>query len=215
MSNINPKFISFLHVFLVRIRKIENITSLVSLKKLFLGNNRIEKIEGLDSLVNLHVLSLQNNRIRTIEGLTFLCNLSELYLSFNQVSNISGVATLKKLRILDLGNNDIHILSNISDLPLLDDLWINNNNISNWLGVEELCNTHVSCIYLEHNPISQDPMYRKKLKLAINTLNQIDATPCWNDISQYHSQMWLVLLWFSWSYNADSLVDLVLFICEN
>lgn len=31
-------------------------------------------------------------------------------------------------------------------------------------------------VYFEHNPIYKDPQYRRKLKLALPSLKQIDAT---------------------------------------
>ncbi|KAI6649832.1 hypothetical protein LOD99_6382 [Oopsacas minuta] len=163
---------------ITRIRKIENIESLVNLRKLFLGRNKIENIEGLQTLVNLHTLSLQNNRISIIDGLSTLCNLSELYLSFNQISEISGLDKLTNLQILDLGNNRIQNIENLSQLHDLDNIWLNNNEISNWQSIDELRHCKITCIYLEHNPISQDPMYRKKLKLSMKYLLQIDATLC-------------------------------------
>ena len=108
-----------------------------------------------------------------------LCNLSELYLSYNLISDISGLGHLHSLTILDLGNNKIIEIKNISHLSKLEDIWLNNNQISSWHSINELesCK-QLSCIYLEHNPISQDPMYRKKLKLIIISLKQIDATQC-------------------------------------
>ena len=172
-SNLKSNFLLF------RIRKIENLDCLVSLKKLYLGKNKIEKIEGLENLSCLDTLSLQNNRIIKIEGLSTLCNLSELYLSYNLIPEICGLDLLHSLTILDLGNNRIHQLENLFHLSNLEDLWLNNNQISSWHFIKELerCK-QLNCIYLEHNPICQDPMYRRKLKLAIISLNQIDATHC-------------------------------------
>ena len=46
------------------IRKIENISRLINVQKLFLSCNKITKIEGLDSLKMITMLELGANRIR-------------------------------------------------------------------------------------------------------------------------------------------------------
>ena len=39
-------------------------------------------------------------------------------------------------------------------------------------------NTSLATVYLEHNKIQQDPQYRRKIKLVLPSLTQIDATLC-------------------------------------
>jgi len=61
----------------------------------------------------------------------------------------------------------------------LEEFWANSNQISDWKEVEKLgANKGILTVYLEHNPIQKDPQYRRKLKLCIPTLTQIDATLC-------------------------------------
>ena len=61
----------------------------------------------------------------------------------------------------------------------LEEFWANNNQISSWAEVEKLMvNTSLATVYLEHNNIQKDPQYRRKIKLALPTLTQIDATLC-------------------------------------
>jgi protein phosphatase 1 regulatory subunit 7 len=57
---------------------------------------------------------------------------------------------------------------------------LNDNNISNWHDLQHLQScTHIDTIYLERNPIAQDPMYRNKLRVSLPpSLKQIDATYC-------------------------------------
>ena len=50
-----------------RIRTIENLEDLTSLKELFLGKNKITKMAGMESLCQLELISLQANRIVKIE----------------------------------------------------------------------------------------------------------------------------------------------------
>ena len=61
----------------------------------------------------------------------------------------------------------------------LEEFWANNNQVSNFKEVEKLSsNSGLLTVYLEHNPIQKDPQYRRKIKLMLPSLTQIDATLC-------------------------------------
>ena len=56
-------------------------------------------------------------------------------------------------------------------------LQFNGNQLDHWPDIEQLKNaTKLQTVYFEHNPIAKDPMYRKKIKLTLPSLTQIDAT---------------------------------------
>lgn len=56
---------------------------------------------------------------------------------------------------------------------------MNNNEVSDWKCVERLAALKsLATVYLEKNPLADDPMYRRKLKMIAPTLTQIDATLC-------------------------------------
>lgn len=56
---------------------------------------------------------------------------------------------------------------------------MNNNEVADWKSVEKLSALKsLATIYLEKNPVAEDPMYRRKLKMIAPTLTQIDATLC-------------------------------------
>jgi protein phosphatase 1 regulatory subunit 7 len=59
-------------------------------------------------------------------------------------------------------------------------LQCNNNQLSDWKEVEQQLTKlpKLTCVYLEANPLAQDSAYRRKLKLIVPTLLQIDATLC-------------------------------------
>lgn len=62
---------------------------------------------------------------------------------------------------------------------LSQNLQANSNQITDWKCVDNLRNNKkLVTIYLEHNPLAKDVQYRTKLKLALPTLRQIDATLC-------------------------------------
>ena len=55
--------------------------------------------------------------------------------------------------------------------------------ITEWSEVDKLKSlVKIQTVYFERNPIHKETSYRTKLKLALPTLIQIDATPCRWDI---------------------------------
>ncbi|TIA93185.1 hypothetical protein E3P99_00321 [Wallemia hederae] len=163
-----------------RIRQIDNLNALSNLKQLWLGKNKIEKLENLDNLQSLELLSIQANRLTSMDGLSNLHNLKELYLSHNGITEISGLESLTNLETLDVSNNQLKTITNVSHLTKLQELWVNSNQIDNLEDVEQELKgiESLHTIYLEHNPIQRtlDTSYRRKLKLLLPQLKQIDAT---------------------------------------
>uniref|UniRef100_UPI0035901D9B protein phosphatase 1 regulatory subunit 7 isoform X2 n=1 Tax=Myxine glutinosa TaxID=7769 RepID=UPI0035901D9B len=160
-----------------RIRVLENFEKLLRLEELFLGKNKITKLQNLDYFANLMVLSLQSNRLTKIEGLRFLVNLQELYLSHNGIEIIEGLENNRKLTTLDIASNRIKKIENLNHLVHLQEFWMNDNLISNWNDLDELNNAkELQTIYLERNPLHQDPQYRRKIMLVLPWVQQIDAT---------------------------------------
>lgn len=65
----HPVFSNFLRILDLsfnRIKKIEGLSSLKKLKKLYLSSNKITKVDGLETLVNLDTLELGDNKIKVI-----------------------------------------------------------------------------------------------------------------------------------------------------
>ena len=53
----------------------------------------------------------------------------------------------------------------------------NHNQLETWGDVDQLATaTVLKTVYFEGNPLHKDPQYRRKLKLALPSLTQIDAT---------------------------------------
>ena len=58
-------------------------------------------------------------------------------------------------------------------------LQFNDNQLDSWEDLDQLKNcTKLKTVYFERNPIWQDTAYRRKVKLALPTVTQIDATLC-------------------------------------
>lgn len=56
---------------------------------------------------------------------------------------------------------------------------MNDNHVEDWATVENLkANKNLQTVYLERNPIAKDPNYRRKTKLLLPWLSQLDATLC-------------------------------------
>lgn len=65
----------------------------------------------------------------------------------------------------------------MSKLTKLEEFWCNHNQLSNWRDLAELLAAPgLKTVYLEGNPLQRDPQYRLKVKLALPSLVQIDAT---------------------------------------
>ncbi|CAG0919528.1 unnamed protein product [Notodromas monacha] len=162
-----------------RIRKLENLDGLVMLTQLYVGKNKITKLENL-GLEKLTILSIQSNRLRKVEGLERLRNLEQLYLSHNGIEVIENLEENLNLSTLDVANNLLTSLKNVSHLTKLEEFWCNDNQISDWNEVEQELKsmTQIATVYLERNPIANDPAYRRKLAMILPSLKQIDATMC-------------------------------------
>ena len=58
-------------------------------------------------------------------------------------------------------------------------LQFNDNQLDSWEDLDQFKScTKLQTIYLERNPIWQDTAYRRKVKLALPAVTQIDATLC-------------------------------------
>ena len=83
------------------------------------------------------------------------------------------------LQTLDLAGNRIKELTGLQSLSKLEEFWFNDNLLEDWSQIERLsCLTQLSTVYFERNPVQKDINYRRKIKLALPKLVQIDANLC-------------------------------------
>jgi Leucine-rich repeat (LRR) protein len=117
-----------------KIRKIENMESLVNIRQLNISYNALTRIEGLDNLVSLVELNLAENSITKIENLFGLRLLERLSLCGNDIERIPAeISQLKALTVLRLNRNKLAVqkdLENLSPLGNLRELRIDNNPIT-------------------------------------------------------------------------------------
>lgn len=83
-----------------------------------------------------------------------------------------------QLRVLDLAANKISRLQRLETLANIEELWMNSNQLSNFAELDTLKScTKLQTLYLEHNPLAQDPQYVNKVRVAIAGITQLDALP--------------------------------------
>ncbi len=101
---------------------IDDLSLLVNLTRLSVGNSLISDISGLANLTNLTDLGFSYSRVVDIRPIANLTNLTRLSLVSNRISDISPLANLSKLTNLRLVHNYIPDISVINNLPNLDTL---------------------------------------------------------------------------------------------
>ena len=110
------------------------VGDLTSLTYLNLSANRVRRLENLKHLPSIKTLILSFNQLTRIEGLEEVGGtLETLDLGYNQIRKIEGVNGLVELRTLKLENNLIYRLEDVNVLrkyvPKLENLSLRNNAI--------------------------------------------------------------------------------------
>lgn len=86
-----------------KVKEMQGLTTLRSLRLFYLASNRLRAIGGLEAqAASLKMLDLGMNKIRELRGVGHLENLEELWLGKNKIAKIEGIASLTRLRKLDL-----------------------------------------------------------------------------------------------------------------
>ena len=144
-------------------------------------------------LTKLRRLDVQSNRLLSVENLQAQeGTLEELYLAHNGIdtdgaSKATGLGlSFPNLNVLDLSRNRLTSTAPFAHLEGLDELWLSGNEIATFDDVAPLkkvdedgkpitTGQQLETIYLEHNPVSKEFEYRKRLAEWIPSLQQIDA----------------------------------------
>lgn len=114
------------------IRSMEPVRFCPNLTELYLANNKLKSLEGLKNLYSLRKIDLGANRIRVMnpDELSGLINLEELWLGKNKIEKIQGLEKLKKLRRLDIQSNRLTVIENLtSQVDTLEELYLAHNGI--------------------------------------------------------------------------------------
>lgn len=160
-----------------RIREMEELETLTSLESLWLGKNKLTAIQGVSGLAHLRQLDIQSNRLTHLSNLHDLTSLAELYLAHNVIESIDGLPVDSPLSTVDLGNNKISSLEGIQAVRTLEELWMSSCSIDTFEALSPLTSLPgLTCLYLEHNPLSKDFEYRMRITQMLTSLQQLDAT---------------------------------------
>ncbi|KAG8308680.1 Protein phosphatase 1 regulatory subunit 7 [Homalodisca vitripennis] len=76
-----------------------------------------------------------------------------------------------------LAKNVLKYYTSLATEFVVNAFTLNDNLVSDWSNVDVLShNKQLVTVYLDHNPIAKDTNYRRKIKLAVPWISQIDAT---------------------------------------
>ncbi|GFO31885.1 leucine-rich repeat-containing protein 49-like protein [Plakobranchus ocellatus] len=140
-----------------------------------LSPHKIRKIENLDSLMKLDVLDLHGNQISKIENLNHLTELRVLNLAGNSISHVDELSGIDSLAELNLRRNKIRTVTEIDLLPNLQRLFLSFNEISSFEDVQCLGDSNsLSEISLDGNPICQEGNYKQTVLRHMQQLKQLD-----------------------------------------
>lgn len=107
----NHASITYLNLHSNKIRKIENLSGLVSLQTLILSFNEISKMDGMECFSKLARLDLSFNVVRRLEGLKNLSTLTTLEMDSNMIHRAEDLSMLRKycggLLALNFGGNPV------------------------------------------------------------------------------------------------------------
>ena len=119
--------------------------------------------------VNLVTLDLADNKIKRVQNVSHLFKLEEFWVIIANHNPVSNPPVLMQTHIRPSP------LLNPPSLPLPPQF--NDNQLDHWADIDQLRPaTGLKTVYFQANPIAKDPQYRRKLKLAVPSLTQIDAT---------------------------------------
>ena len=105
-----------------------------------MANNKLKHIQGIEQLTSLRKIDLGANRIRKIPANQFanLKCLEELWLGKNKIEVIEGLENLTSLRRLDVQSNRLTAIENLtSQVDTLEELYLAHNGISNEGAIRE------------------------------------------------------------------------------
>jgi Leucine-rich repeat (LRR) protein len=116
------KHLTMLDASYLGITSLEGLEKAVNLEVLFLYSNKIQDISPLAGLTKLFLLDLEDNQVKNISALSKLSELYILSLAYNPIGNIQPLSELTSLEGLLLHNteiSDITILANMLNLTYI------------------------------------------------------------------------------------------------
>ena len=104
-----------------------------------------------------------------------ISDIKKLNLWGQDIEDISIISQMKKLTVLSLSSNKISNLSPLSQCLDLRELYLRNNNIHSFYEISHLKNlTKLKILWLEGNPICEDPFYSQKILKILPQISDFD-----------------------------------------
>lgn len=176
----------------------------LSIKKLYLGENRIEDLTPLSALKSLEVLDLRNNLIMDVSPLETLTSLTELNLRDNDVTTLDPLSGLQELEYLNIHSNlDISSALPLKGLNNLKTLIMENVQLGE--NVRILSNMeHLTRLNIANSEVSDISPLRQLTRLTSLNLRDNDVT----DLSPLSRLTHLVYLNLYSNANVQSVLPL-------
>ncbi|KAG2444570.1 hypothetical protein HXX76_001315 [Chlamydomonas incerta] len=133
-----PGAITDLSLERMHIRRLQQLASLVSLKRASLADNEVSSLEGIEGCRQLEELSLEANRVSSLVGLGGLTRLRKLQLGQNRLASLEALTGLTGLVQLSVEDNELAGLAGVEALAGLMELYAGNNKISELREVQRL-----------------------------------------------------------------------------
>ncbi|RDY02982.1 Protein phosphatase 1 regulatory subunit 7 [Mucuna pruriens] len=164
-----------------KLKSIDQVTSLISIRALILNENEISSLCKLDQLKDLNTLVLSKNPIRKIgEALMKVKSVTKLSLSYCQLQSIdTSLKSCVGLSELRLAHNEIKSLPDELKLnSKLRNLDLGNNVITRWSELKVLKSlTNLRNLNLQGNPVATVDKITRKIKKALPKLQIFNARP--------------------------------------
>ncbi|KAI5666774.1 hypothetical protein M9H77_16627 [Catharanthus roseus] len=164
-----------------KIKSMDEVRFLVSLRALILNDNEITSFCKLDQMKELNTIVLSRNPIREIgDAVSKIKSITKLSLSHCGLQMIgSSLTYCTELKELRLAHNDIKTLpAELSHNTRLQNLDIGNNFITNWSDLKVLSSlVNLKNLNLQGNPIAEKETLSKKVKKLLPNLQIFNAKP--------------------------------------
>ena len=146
-----------------------------------LSSNSVRKLDALSSMLSLKEAHLQHNALTDLTALSTLTTLEKLDVSYNSLTSIAPIAACVNLSWLDVGNNSLTDLGAVDNLSALTHLGASNNKLTD-VSTLAAC-TGLTELSIASNTIADISALSTLVNLEIFdfSYNEITALPAWPD----------------------------------
>ncbi|KAK9835640.1 hypothetical protein WJX74_004889 [Apatococcus lobatus] len=115
----------------------------LSLRELFVSNNKISSLEGCRHFTQLTLLELGANRLAALDGIASFPDLRELWLGSNRIAGNPSLSCLMRLERLSIQSNRLCSMGGLCLAATMRELYLSHNNIQSIEGLDNLVQLRV------------------------------------------------------------------------